>query len=143
MEPAATAEGTADDANKVERAVGDPQSRRSSASPILRRPRRAASPASVSQLPLRALQPSRLATADNAVKRGRGRPQKRPAPPEDDISVLPIHHQPSADSAPCPLAPAVDPRWQPWIPLRRVDDPRPPTPEDIARVNSRLRKLAL
>ena len=122
LEPAAAQDVADNVAVKVERQVDGYPLRFSSTSPVGRRRRCTASLASVSQPPLRAPQPVRLAPAGDIIKRKRGRPRKRPAPPEDDASVLPARPQSSADSAPHPPASPAGPQWQPWIPLRRVDD---------------------
>ena len=125
MEPAAAEADAPDDAGaavKIERTLCDPEGRRCSASPVRRLPRRAASSSSASQPPLRTSEPSRLAPASERVKRGRGRPRKRPAPAEDVADAPQVRPQRSFDSAPVPPAPAADPRWQPWVSLRRVDD---------------------
>merc|ERR1711946_35886 len=89
----------------------------------------ATSPASVSQPPLRASEPARLAPAGKPIKRGRGRPRKRPAAQESDAGTPQIRLQPSADSARQPPATAADQRWQPRVSLRRIDDLVGETPE--------------
>ena len=124
VEPATAEADAPDDAGaavKIERTLCDPEGRRCSASPVRRLPRRAASSSSASQPPLRTSEPSRLATAGDRVKRGRGRPRKRPAPAEDVADAPQIRPQRSFDSAPSPPAPAANPRWQPWISLRRIN----------------------
>merc|ERR1711946_90763 len=89
----------------------------------------ATSPASVSQPPLTTSEPARLAPAGEPIKRGRGRPRKRPAAQEPDAGAPQIRLQPSADSARQPPATAADQRWQPRVSLRRIDDPVRETPE--------------
>ena len=148
MEPASTEADAPDDtgaAVKIKRTLGDPEGRRCSASPVRRLPRRAASSTSASQPPLRTSEPSRLAPASERVKRGRGRPRKRPAPAEDVADAPQVRPQPSINSAPSPPTSAADPRWQPWISLRRIDDRGVSAEETSTRAadagNDRTRQL--
>ena len=142
----------ADDvAFKNEREISDPPLCFSSSSPIGRRRARHAHPASISQPPLGASDAVWLATPGNdaVVKRRRGRPWKCPAPQENADSVLPGNAQSASDSAPRPPMTRSGNRGSCSVAsmivaaARKRAQPRPPTPEDIQRVNRKLRALVL
>ena len=133
LEPASAPEDVADGfpiKSEDCRAFDDPPPSFSSSSPVVRC-RDHARPASVSQPAPWTSDLSQLAPAgdDTGFKRQQERPRKAPAPGQnaDSVlrppsSVLTADAQSAADSEPRPPPSASDPQWQPWIPLRRVDD---------------------